>query len=241
LLFQFFSALFSLLPEAQHYFLQQGYPPDKAVYATVGFFLIGVLGLQVVSELLHRCLPSSIVSCENHDKDPSNPGDTNGCATEEGLSIRAFKPPGSPDIEERTPLLQSRTSLQYAASFLPTKRCANGKCYGYSDHPCDQQCKARLGKKNTEVDFNHGCPSTVRTSSVRHTSFTPDQTASHCVQNRHEHDEHPPTTEAGSGHHHVAKNKFLSIGVQTSIAIALHKFPEVNVIITHFILGRPPT
>jgi zinc transporter, ZIP family len=27
-------------------------------------------------------------------------------------------------------------------------------------------------------------------------------------------------------HHHVAENAFLSIGLQTSIAIALHKFPE---------------
>jgi ZIP family zinc transporter len=32
--------------------------------------------------------------------------------------------------------------------------------------------------------------------------------------------------EAQQHHHHVPKNAFLSIGLQTSIAIALHKFPE---------------
>lgn len=49
-----------------------------------------------------------------------------------------------------------------------------------------------------------------------------------------------------AGHHHVPKNEFLSIGVQTSLAIALHKIPEVSFIlpvstlqylISTFILG----
>ncbi|KAI9702475.1 MAG: hypothetical protein M1836_000955 [Candelina mexicana] len=36
----------------------------------------------------------------------------------------------------------------------------------------------------------------------------------------------PPNESAQPHHHHVATNAFLSIGLQTSIAIALHKLPE---------------
>ncbi|KAI9842181.1 MAG: hypothetical protein M1830_007820, partial [Pleopsidium flavum] len=36
----------------------------------------------------------------------------------------------------------------------------------------------------------------------------------------------PPNNSAQAHHHHVPTNAFLSIGLQTSIAIALHKLPE---------------
>jgi ZIP family zinc transporter len=36
----------------------------------------------------------------------------------------------------------------------------------------------------------------------------------------------PPNDPSAAHHHHVASNAFLSIGLQTSIAIALHKLPE---------------
>ena len=37
---------------------------------------------------------------------------------------------------------------------------------------------------------------------------------------------HAPSSQAAEHHHHVPTNAFLSIGLQTSIAIALHKAPE---------------
>jgi ZIP family zinc transporter len=49
----------------------------------------------------------------------------------------------------------------------------------------------------------------------------------HHHHHNHSHPHNAATTVDLAGHHHVANNKFLSIGVQTSIAIAIHKIPEV--------------
>ena len=45
-------------------------------------------------------------------------------------------------------------------------------------------------------------------------------------QHTHKHGGNPPNDPSSSHHHHVPTNAFLSIGLQTSIAIALHKLPE---------------
>ncbi|KAJ5591544.1 uncharacterized protein N7459_001913 [Penicillium hispanicum] len=51
----------------------------------------------------------------------------------------------------------------------------------------------------------------------------------HNAHNEHQDDsDSPPSKSAGDSthHHHVPQNAFLSIGLQTSLAIALHKLPE---------------
>jgi len=130
-----------------------------------------------------------------------------------------------PDDEETTPLLDRRPTIRYARSFL-VKHCASGKCYGYADHPCDQFCSIDRSKKaasesitTTEVSriYSHTHP--LHDGHIHPNGFGQDHPSQSRVG---EHDR-----EHGTGHHHVPNNKFLSIGVQTSIAIALHKFPEV--------------
>lgn len=67
---------------------------------------------------------------------------------------------------------------------------------------------------------NGGPPSTHRHSHSNNASLHDGHhNHVHVQENEADHADH-------EGHHHVAKNKYLSIGVQTSIAIALHKFPE---------------
>lgn len=58
---------------------------------------------------------------------------------------------------------------------------------------------------------NSGAEDVGEASSTRSTSPAPSQSSSHI---HHDH------------HHHVPENAFLSIGLQTTIAIALHKLPE---------------
>ncbi|KAA8908344.1 Zinc/iron permease [Sphaerosporella brunnea] len=222
----FFSALFSLLPEAKQYFLKHGYPPDKAGCAVIGFFLVGVLGLQIVSELLHRCLPSSIVSCEDHaGVDLQHRHHDTGL---EGGIPPFAKPPAPPHAEdENTPLLERRPPIKYARTFL-AKNCASGKCYGYSDHPCDQFCSVERSKKaaldlvssGIDVHSFHG------TDDHEDSTHNDAQDSSHCHDDDQISVEAQPELVGEAGHHHVPKNKFLTIGIQTSIAIALHKFPE---------------
>jgi ZIP family zinc transporter len=198
----------------------------------IGFFLVGVLGLQIVSELLHRCLPSSIVSCEDHGgKDRQHDNSENGASA--APSAKLSTPQYGDD--ETTPLLERRPSLKYARSLL-AKTCASGKCYGYSDHPCDQFCSIERNKKSSG-SIKTACSSTeIRThplhdGHVHHHGYTrhDPQHSSH----NHDHDHIPGDVEDVHGaetghHHHVPRNKFLTIGIQTSIAIALHKFPEVG-------------
>lgn len=182
-----------------------------------------------MSELLHRCLPSSIVTCEDHGSvggEHSHGGlhdsrlETGDVLPETTTTVELS------DDEETTPLLDRRPTIRYARSFLK-KHCASGKCYGYSDHPCDQFCSIDRSKKAASESVSESVSSTegLRTHSHIHPMHD-----GHIHPNVSEHDHtahsHDNDHEHGTGHHHVPNNKFLSIGVQTSIAIALHKFPE---------------
>ncbi|KAI0143558.1 Zinc/iron permease [Xylariaceae sp. FL1272] len=120
-----------------------------------------------------------------------------------------------------------------------------GPCYGYSD-PCGQECFKHLTTRsggafrattflrtNTNYAFGgmdrlveHGendegglsqlSPTQRRSRTHSRTSQPMDD----------ECDSVDPSDVEAQHHHHVAKNAFLSIGLQTSVAIALHKFPE---------------
>lgn len=60
------------------------------------------------------------------------------------------------------------------------------------------------------------------TPSLRHKSYA----SSTLSEESHHHDEHHHDGPSQHHHHHVPENAFLSIGLQTCIAIALHKLPE---------------
>ncbi|KAJ8124334.1 hypothetical protein O1611_g9307 [Lasiodiplodia mahajangana] len=118
-----------------------------------------------------------------------------------------------------------------------------GSCFGYSD-PCGQECFKHLttptngiSRATTFMETHTGYVSSgmdrVDEDSERTTSqASPTQRRSRA----HSHISRPPNEcESASvfsddveaqHHHHVAKNAFLSLGLQTSVAIALHKFPE---------------
>ncbi|KAE9979609.1 hypothetical protein EG328_000776 [Venturia inaequalis] len=68
---------------------------------------------------------------------------------------------------------------------------------------------------------------TVENSHKHHHHKSPER--SHSVSSHFrspDHHDHPDGVPPEHHHHHVPKNAFLSIGLQTSLAIALHKLPE---------------
>ncbi|KAJ1335107.1 zinc transporter ZIP family protein [Microdochium nivale] len=129
-----------------------------------------------------------------------------------------------------------------------------GPCFGYTD-PCGQECfkhvnsRATLVPKTssnlrttsiaevpTDEEFGRESLTTYTLSPAQQRSrdtsrhSQPDHgddedVHDHDHSHDHDHDHDHDDLEA-QHHHHVPQNAFLSIGLQTSIAIALHKFPE---------------
>ncbi|KAI9827909.1 MAG: hypothetical protein M1819_006852 [Sarea resinae] len=69
-----FSATYGMLPSAKDALKKSGFSSQAAEYALVGFFLAGVLGIQIVSRVLHHYIPSHVVDCDHThaDQDPSH-------------------------------------------------------------------------------------------------------------------------------------------------------------------------
>ncbi|KAI1653174.1 Zinc/iron permease [Daldinia decipiens] len=308
-----FMSLYSMLPESKGYLIKGGYSDQTAGFILMACFVGGFVGIQVLSRLFHRLIPSHVVDCDHsHDDHALDSHHTHADGFSRRLSSHASharsigrrnysthvhldgpKPLVSEigHANEITPLLQTDTSNEtYRArplrraetenltdAHLPTamrsprsramtserrpsmlqKRVMSfvkdtkpncdsaGPCYGYSD-PCGQECFKHLSSRSaplsraptllrsTTIGHTEQCIDTVDEDDDLDTSSTVSPTCRmsrvHSRDVHHEHeDEHhseiPEDVEA-QHHHHVAENAFLSIGLQTSVAIALHKFPE---------------
>ena len=242
----FFSALYGMLPKAKEYLLTSGLTPTNANAILMIAFLGGVGGLQIVSELLHYCLPSSIVNCDEHGR-VSTRRRGRGGDRDEGRGRR----------DERAPLLGRQVSVVSKISVSVSnlvRGCvggAEGKCYGFSDHDCEQKCagervsvpgssgsESPSHRDGEEVSINRDLERGYQ--SISHEA-APIHHEPHHHSHPHSHSEPRRSRSPASitipldgevdssapGHHHVVDNQFLSIGVQTSIAIAIHKIPEV--------------
>lgn len=121
----------------------------------IGFFLLGALGISIVSDILHRYIPHSIVDCDHEH------GDEEEGKTEDEEAAHSHKPMR----EQHSGLLQAgsgehsygsnssgqplrrpslHTSISTKVSQLVTGQkkelCdENGQCYGYSD-ACGTEC-----------------------------------------------------------------------------------------------------
>ncbi|KAL2271775.1 hypothetical protein VTJ83DRAFT_1146 [Remersonia thermophila] len=310
-----FSALYSMLPEAMRYLARDGWDEHKAGFIAMACFVAGFFGIQAVSRVLHRYMPSHVVDCEHtHDSIDEECGDHHLHHRHHRSPSLTQKPidantPGMIEVihpvTERTPLIASgvpanghtHTGLvdgsgstpaaETVARFQGTNRAStqtkrsmsiksrllsffkdtkpncdeDGPCYGYTD-PCGHECfkhlgaRAVLARSATLPLLTDGCGETcenplltpryriVRTHS--HTHDDHGQGNGHANGHDHAHTHHhlPHTHDPHNDvcstfpdldaqqqpqpqhHHHVPTNGFLSIGLQTVIAIALHKFPE---------------
>lgn len=113
------------------------------------------------------------------------------------------------------PSSEQRTEDDSAINSIPTAPHA-----GYFDTVSSQH---QLHPGNASSSLQDHAP---HTENIAHHIST-----NHANQHRHEYhdDAGPPSPTQGvdnTHHHHVPQNAFLSIGLQTSLAIALHKLPE---------------
>ena len=308
-----------MLPSAKNYLTRDGLSPSAAAYVTIGCFLGGVVGIQVVSRFMHHYIPSEIVDCD-HTHDDQGEDEEEGPLQENG-HLNGDLGKTSEPMSEHTPLLaQDNTFLRpimgerskstFSGSFDPFKTqteaasasrrpslqmrlstfvsgakssCdSDGPCFGFGD-PCGQECLKALNRNpakaagagldpgqrrhslhrnttapyfrpNADVlpDLHEETPQSPTESKRRKRSEAGVSEASakavfrgqaghrHSSSYRSstDHEPHDPHSRKASSsrpgpmdhshghHHHVPTNAFLSIGLQTSIAIALHKLPE---------------
>lgn len=318
---QIFSALYSMLPTSKKYFVQSGYSHQMAGLMMIVWLVVGFLGIQIVSRLVHRFFPSRVVDCDHnhkgahlghHSPSPSRhaspsrallkcrpvevpstiPETANGNAVasasestpllvrehhEHPMDSSDHQHTASPGLEitdrtsvvrgpsrsyttagyettssRRPPMVQVQERVLSFVKDLRNNCDETGPCYGYSD-PCGQECFKHINQtsstgarrvsllrtptgalypSNQRPGFARGRDVESRDPSLisgteRALSSPPpgspgdnsDEAAERASINSSEDIE-------SQHHHHVPTNAFLSIGLQTSIAIALHKFPE---------------
>ena len=228
--------------------------------------MVGVVGLSIISEILHHFLPSSIVHCEHSDgrehihhpdhaesdeseceeDDEDTHGHQHSHQSEQGGhgTHRPNSQRTSTDGEtvvaasEGTPLLGRNPSSRRSSfkarlsgsvsSLVVGKKGAcvgDGTCYGYSEsRPCDRMCQPHI--KSVRKTRSLPCSENGHATDEVHSNGA-GYIRGGVLENGHaaHHHDSPlarprPTTSVHShdhsGHHHVPKNEFLSIGLQTS-------------------------
>lgn len=66
-----FASLYSMLPSADRYLTESGLAPKTAAWTLIICFLGGVVGIQILSRVIHSYIPSEVVDCSHtHDEHP---------------------------------------------------------------------------------------------------------------------------------------------------------------------------
>lgn len=229
-----------MLPSAQKSLHKAGISKNSAAFMTIGCFLAGAVGIQLLSRVLHRFIPSDVVDCHHeHDtegEEQQRRPETTPLLDKQGKAksiheceeVEAQRhPPRRPGLPKRRP---SRLSTFMTGA--KTSCDLGGPCYGYGEL-CGQECMKIANRSPIRADGrrSHSWNSNPR-DSLRHTQSTSACTTRRAPDHQNNTAENAassdPSTahDSPSHHHHVPNNAFLAIGVQTSIAIALHKLPE---------------
>ncbi|EDN10863.1 predicted protein [Histoplasma mississippiense (nom. inval.)] len=195
-----FSSLYSVLPTSKDYFVKAGLSSSAAASALIGLFLAGMVIIQLVSSFIHRHIPSRVVDW---------PGAANG-STEE-TQYHHSEP--NPTLKPLTTVPTEHSSLlpSNARSEVPSTHRTSVQ---NSKLPVVSRIKCKL---SSLVPGNKPfCDQDGTCYGISHVRGHVDDRAllsSHSL-------------DSFTHHHHVPQNAFLAIGVQTSLAIALHKLPE---------------
>ena len=148
-------------------------------------------------------------------------------------------------LSDRRPSLSTRLTRKVSVLIGAKKsQCdSGGPCMGYTA-PCGNECFKALSRSPTQAIMRSSSIPFIRSSTGDHVgSSGPPGAGRRGRQSRrpshNQGNESPGDDDLERGrsrtthesnpdlhHHHVASNAFLSIGLQTSIAIALHKLPE---------------
>lgn len=205
-----------ILPTAKSYLIEAGLSPQGGAFTVIGCFLGGVISIQAVSQLLHRHIPSHVVDCNNRHNDED-------CEDRAGSHDRETH--GNGHLQEQRGIMSEVTPLLSRGNSC-SQECprtvSRGSVESGSLHSSNS---IRLSQSEDSAPTTQGRTGSQNRSSFRSLSATRSDhpecdrgTSSQSVVNT--------ANDPSHHHHHVPTNAFLAIGLQTSIAIALHKLPE---------------
>ncbi|CAK7204630.1 Zinc transporter [Sporothrix eucalyptigena] len=81
-----FSSLFSMLPSSKRYLINDGQIEQVAGLFMIGGFAAGFVGMQIVSRIIHRFMPSHVVDCDHTHEDEAEEDGHDGQAHAYGHS-----------------------------------------------------------------------------------------------------------------------------------------------------------
>jgi zinc transporter, ZIP family len=237
-----------MLPSARHSLERGGMSEKSASWVLITLFLVGAVGIQFLSQVMHRMLPSHVVNCDHTHDDEVNGEEMENCPDEESQPVITAShdtaDDNSSEIDPQRimsmPLPKSGSlhSTSYWKNWLKTTKsdCGSKACHGYSN-PCGDCFKNLNARGEVTIPRPH-IPRSLTEGAARPTEGTPllstvpeevvsssSSTLSNSKSTDHNHKDNGHE-HLHDHHHHVPTNAFLSIGLQTSIAIALHKLPE---------------
>ncbi|KZZ95890.1 vacuolar Zn-iron permease [Moelleriella libera RCEF 2490] len=111
-----FSALYSMLPESKDYLEKDGWHDKPAGLVIMGCFVGGFFGIQIVSRVLHRHMPSHVVDCDHtHDDAPPPPVDEQSCnrSRRQSRVSRARRRQSRPPSSQATPVHSLKLDTEY--------------------------------------------------------------------------------------------------------------------------------
>lgn len=251
----------------------------NATFTLIGCFLVGAIGISVLSQILHRYIPHKVVDCDHgHDDEEEgkfgNEEQRNGAPQLDGTAQETgFTSTEPSSTLARRPSLHAQLSSKVSLLVTGSKEFCdeNGHCFGFSDRACGQECfknvqqgrPLRPGRSTSKlsslrtnttpherqpllqgVEENAALTPSTSGPATMESSLSSLPTNGHTHSHAHKHRSHSQDSlhsyESSNSsqtpsdhdnhhqghHHHVPTNAFMSIGLQTSIAIALHKIPE---------------
>jgi len=286
-----------MLPSAKNYLTKAGMTPRNAILTLIGCFLLGALGISVLSGILHKYIPHSVVDCnDKHGDEEHGEVEDEGTPAQQqpmlehqhalpqaelhhehpsyGTNSETSNP--SAAISRRPSLHQTISSKMTQLVTRAEKPCDhndNSQCYGdlCEIRPARLQSRKSLSSLNAARPSGMSRSQTLQVPTDRRAPALEDvdessplmpskstpaaldalPTNESAVGNGHaqtngkhkhsrsssassfassssssSHSHHHHAHESSQHHHHVPTNVFLSLGLQTSTAIALHKIPE---------------
>ncbi|KAM3416699.1 Zinc-regulated transporter 3 [Cercospora zeina] len=122
-----FSALYNMLPSAKSSLMKGGSTPKEASWILIACFAGGVIGIQLVSRLMHRCVPHNVVDCEHEHEDE----DEDEQAHKEGSVERSHHEHGHQHDQHASSLNKSSRNTSHGdyPQRLPMQETRNSSSY----------------------------------------------------------------------------------------------------------------